>query len=468
MNPAFIFRRHFKLHSMLGFLLTVRLIAALPAMSQIHQGGTVEGYITALHPPDGLDVNRVYLTTNALTVYGRIGGPKPNTDDPIRDELGIGTYVRVLESAGSSGKTMVASVVLVRDDRNKPLEGFGLIDKVISATSEPLLQADGYRIRVTGDTKVSFHGDLKSIAEVGTNTWVKYAGKYDESGLLIATRAEFYSARHQKSPTDQQSLALARMMQTYLEPGAGIRQDSLIDGDGRIASMHTKVRYGDFNGYCTWHKIPADEALQERVRRVGMNVIPAFQRQLAEDDPQKISFRFYAVDESRIRSDIFCGRGLVLVPKQAVERLKNDDQLAAVLADGVAFELQMHSARLLAEYGDLLGIEIAGVVASEWVPGVDLATYVGASVVKHEIWLRMQEQRGRMVLAMMAEAGYDPWQAPDAWRLLEAKHLPGDLGTLQYPSRSGYQLGILNLEYRRFNKASQSTPEGSSSISIQP
>ena len=113
MNPPFIFRRHFHLHLMLGFLLAVRLIVALPAMAQIRDGGTVEGYITALHTPDGFDVNRVYLTTTALTLFGRIGGSTPNTDNPIRDALGIGTYVRILESTNSSGKTMVASVVLV-------------------------------------------------------------------------------------------------------------------------------------------------------------------------------------------------------------------------------------------------------------------------------------------------------------------------------------------------------------------
>ena len=65
-----------------------------------------------------------------------------------------------------------------------------------------------------------------------------------------------------------------------------------------------------------------------------------YQKQLAADDPSKIQFQFYAIDEPKIRSDVFCNEGLVLVPRQVVQRLKNDDQLAAVLADGVAFGLQ--------------------------------------------------------------------------------------------------------------------------------
>jgi hypothetical protein len=59
----------------------------------------------------------------------------------------------------------------------------------------------------------------------------------------------------------------------------------------------------------------------------------------------------------------------------------------------------------------------------------------------------MEEQRGRVALSLMEDAGYDPWQAPEAWRLLEPKKLPADLNSLKYPNRSGYQLGILNLQY---------------------
>ena len=36
-------------------------------------------------------------------------------------------------------------------------------------------------------------------------------------------------------------------------------------------------------------------------------------------------------------------------------------------------------------------------------------------------------------MALLADGGYDPWEAPEAWRLLAPKHLPNDLGSLKYP-----------------------------------
>jgi hypothetical protein len=77
-------------------------------------------------------------------------------------------------------------------------------------------------------------------------------------------------------------------------------------------------------------------------------------------------------------------------------------------------------------------------------------------VVKHEIGRKMEEQRGRVALSLMADAGYDPWQAPEAWRLLAPKEPAKDPSKLKYPDRAGYQLEILNLQYKR-KAASEAT-----------
>jgi hypothetical protein len=132
-----------------------------------------------------------------------------------------------------------------------------------------------------------------------------------------------------------------------------------------------------------------------------------------------------------------------------VERLATDDLLAAVLAEGVAFGLQQQSAKLITEYHAILGAGLAAEVGLLAVPGGFLAADFGTSIAVNRIDLRMQEQRGRMALAMMADAGYDPWQAPEAWRLLGPKRVPARGDTLKYPNRSGYQLGILDRQYSK-------------------
>ena len=409
-------------------VISVGLAVAMRADAQATQGLAVEGYITSVHLPAGFDVNRIHVTVTSQTRFGQTSDKTPSIDSPMRAEVQMGAFVQVIGTKAGDG--VHADEVLFRDDPDKKLDGFGEIDTVIRRGAEPVLQADGFRIRVTSAAKVSYHGDLKSLDDVDTGIWIRYKGKRDKTAEVVATRAEFFAPRKGNAKEARVNFAALRAYQDE----SGFSKPQLLDADGRLMSLHTKVRYSDAGGYCGWHTVPADLELQQRVRRVGALVIPSFQRQLASGDPGKIPFRFYAVDEKKIRSDIFCNDGLILVPRQVVGRLKNDDQLAALLADGVAFYLQVRSARVLAEYRDLLGIEVAGYVASAFAPGVDLATDVGVGVMQHEIEIKMQEQRGRMALALMKDAGYDPWQAPEAWRLLAPKELPKDPDS-RWPSR---------------------------------
>lgn len=425
-------------------LSTYFLASSASCAGQDQGGFAVDGYITAVSSPNGFDVNGTHVTTSAETVYGLIGDKTPHHDSPLQDAVKVGAYVRVAGSTEKQSKTATASAVYFRDDWDKKLAGFGVIDKVIEAGPEPLYEADGYRIRIASGTESRFSKGLNAQADVGTNTWVKYEGKRNETGELVATRAEFVPARQGKiKPIPQQDSMPS--------------QDSLIDANGKLESLRTKVRLSDAGGPCGWHRVPADKALQERVLRVGLSVVPAYQKQLPDDSPSKIHFRFYAVDDVKIRSEIVCNvgfvatpsnLGLVLVPKQVVERLGSDDELAAVMADGVAFNMQQQSARLIAEWRELFGAEAAGGIAEAFVPGFNFANEIGVDILAHKIEMRMEEQRGRVALALMTDAGYDPWQAPEAWRLLAPKNLPSDVSAVKYPSRSGYQLGILNLQYR--------------------
>lgn len=167
-------------------------------------------------------------------------------------------------------------------------------------------------------------------------------------------------------------------------------------------------------------------------------------------DPWKIPFRFYVVDEPKIRFEIGCNAGLILIPRQVVKRLANDDQLAAVIAQGVAGSLQLQESRLMLRYRDLLfsTVDIAAFFPAG-LPGALLSADVGGGIYAHEMQRALEEQRGRIALSFLADAGYDPWQAPEAWRLLEPKRPPTSTDSLKYPSHSGYLLGVLYLQYNK-------------------
>jgi len=409
------------------------------AYTQELRGVEVQGYTTVAHPSSGFDVNGEHVATSPATRYKLMGGKMNLIDIPARLPQ-VGDYVWVVGSFDGQTGIAKAKTLIFRNDLNERLTGFAVIEKLIPGGAETVFEADGYHVRIVATTETSFRGDLKGIADVGANTWVRYTGKRDKSGVLLATKATFVPGKLKATKDDV--VGLGREQMRFEAPDLANKRDG-------------RVNLEMFGG---WRTVPADRELQERIGRVGMSVVPDYQKAMAEGDPHKIQFRFYGIYDEGLRAE-FCSSqsGLILIPRQAVERLKNDSQLAAVLADGVAFTLQHQATRLSADVRIWLG-EAAGDAAlaamSPWL-AIDAAfgeVLTGAHPnTKDQILAR--EQRERIALALMADAGYDPWQAPEAWRLLGPKRLPSDLNSLKYPDFSGYQLSILSLQYSGIHTA---------------
>jgi hypothetical protein len=141
-----------------------------------------------------------------------------------------------------------------------------------------------------------------------------------------------------------------------------------------------------------------------------------------------------------------------------LKRLKSDDQLAAVLADGIADSLQRDGARLTLGQGLTLGLETAAHLAALTGPGPFLGGEAVSEALKREMASRVEQGRDRIALQLMADAGYDPWQSPEAWRLLAAKgHSPTN-GALKYPRRSQYQLVFLRQQYSPYTPPAPQEP----------
>jgi hypothetical protein len=85
--------------------------------------------------------------------------------------------------------------ISVRDDTGSKLTGIGVIDKIVTPDSEPVFRADGYLIRITSTTQLTFTSDLNSLSNISTNSWIHFEGKRDKSGILIATKASFLPAK---------------------------------------------------------------------------------------------------------------------------------------------------------------------------------------------------------------------------------------------------------------------------------
>jgi len=435
-------------------------LACLPSAILHTQAPPVHGYITAVHPPDGFDVNGEHVITTAETQYGLIGMKNLTDNGPMRDALHIGAWVEVSGGYDRKAKTVAARMVLFRDDRDNRLNGLGVIDHVISTAPELVFAADGYRIRVTAATEVKFPRDVKSAADVYAGMWVLYEGKMGQDGLLVASKARFVSTDHPKAKSEKAPSGSSAPAATSQPP---------LNTSGRtevqIAVSETEVQIGDDT-----YRVSKDHALQSRVSQIGLNLVPTSILVLPVNDPAKIHFSFIAVDNGAHEVLTFPdSKGLILVPAQLAARFKNDDQLAAVLADGIAYSLQLQAPTVI-QFNRTTLAEAAGLAAAGLVPYGYLAAGAAGSVYSHEMKRALQEQRGRVALQLMADAGYHPWQAPEAWRLAASGKLPTDTSTLKYPERSGYQFAILNLMYKKFapTNATASGPTANSGASGKP
>ena len=325
---------------------------------------------------------------------------------------------------------------------DQKLSGLAIVVRVASIAEDPLFHADGYRIRVQAGTVTAFPGSLKRLADVQPGDWVRFEGVRDDTGVLVARKAEFFPSGSRKSLT-----AMGPRKVKHAPDYQPVTRDGLLDADGHFVNLRAKVRFSNAGGPCGWHRVAADPPLQERVERIGMRLVPEFQKQLPLESPSRIPFRFYAVADDKVRSVFACNVGLVLVPKNVVERLQNDDQLADVLADAVAFNLERQLVTITKL--DLVagGSEVAAFISLGFPAGYIAGEFV-EGLVGREAQIRLQRELARMALQLAADAGFDPWQAPEAWRLLEPKDPPGDIQSLDFTREGNYQLGILKMQYK--------------------
>ncbi len=288
---------------------------------------------------------------------------------------------------------------------DQPILGEGLIDRVIAGGAEPVFRADGYTFRVTAQTALHLNNRLTKLGDVSTGVWARFEGQPDATGTIVATKARFLKFRQSKHKPDPVTVQI-----TMFPP------DSKIDAYKGFATGEKEFPPDDEGGWCGWYPVERDDALQEHIRQVGMSVVPQFERDLADEDSGRIPFRFYAVEGTEMHTVIFCPKGLILLPMTAMRRLHGDDELAAVLAEGVAGEMGA-GVTLLPSFTDAfqgaaLAVELSGTVAG-------LAGGIAGGVVSAAVDARrMEHARARMALALMADAGYDPHQAAEAWRLL--------------------------------------------------
>jgi len=314
------------------------------------------------------------------------------------------------------------------------IEGSAVIDAMPArdaATPERggvLVQADGFQILIDKSTQVKWVPPVDSFDKIGPGEWIEYKGKFDNSGVLLAT-----SAKLTVNYVTTSELALES--RDEFDPTAV--PASKKQGSLGVALIGIDPR-----------KLPSynDPEMQARVNEIGNRLVPAYQRSLPDGDIRKITFRFQLVDTPLMRDALTLSNGLILVPRQVVERMQNDSQLATVLADNIACALERQEYRL----SPSSGVTSAAIFALEVSDPFGLGIAEAAKMQTYVL-----NQSGRVSLTLLHDAGYDIYQAPRAWWRLA----PADVSQLPLtpaPERAVYLYQMLGALWGHRSAAAES------------
>lgn len=400
------------------------------------------GYVTRVASNTDFDVNGYRVLCSPRTMS--------SVKNPAGKELGnegcpalapyVGEPMTINGSLERKKRTVVARRIVGHPAPPSDVSGEAVIDALpprseaqaaaAAAAGTLLIRADGYRILLTGATEIAWSGQVQALGDVRPGDWIQYWGRLDNFGLLVATNARI--ARDSISVREEK----LRTKSEY-DPAA-------VPADAKQNETE-KLLFGQYNA----RNFPPykNPAMQARVDAIGNKLIPAYQRALPDSDPAKIHFRFQLVNAKQLRDAWALPSGIILVPRQVVDRMENDSQLAAVLADSIARTLEKEQyrdqrAERAAKISSFDNLTAFAFVA---LPPAEAASWiVGRGALKH-LAVKELEQSSRESLALLHDAGYDIDQAPVAWWLLLQ---PKPLVRPSLQAHPAYLYRILGEEWR--------------------
>lgn len=389
------------------------LIAA--AASCYGQDGTepvADGYVTRVTSASDFDVNGVRVIVTSATKYYLQSGNKTRSSASANDvHLHVGEPAQVFGKL-QKNRTFTASELRFRPNEPREVSGAAVIDAILPASSgnadDHLVRADGYRVLISTNTRTIFTPPLTATSAYGTNVWIKFHGTQRLDGVVVADMATLQA--NTINGGEEKFLSKREYNPASVDPNA--KQNSLSKA---FLGLDPK-------------RIPPyqDATMQARVEEIGAKLVPRYQRELPDNDPAKIDFRFQVVDQKKWNDAMALPSGIILIPHQVVERMENDSQLATVLADNIACVLEKQTLRLRPTVHKMTAAGLLGGVGGAFVPGLGIATSAAGSAVNDKLMHQNQDQSGRVSLSLLHDAGFDIHEAPMAWWRLASPLNPLD------------------------------------------
>lgn len=382
---------------------------------------TITGFVTSAASRSDFDVNAFPVRCGNQTETTAYAGRRSRIHGCPLNIPYVGEQVRISGSFDKKDRALTAKEIDFAEPAHGTASGSAVIDaQPVSDPASPhddsfLVRADGYRILITDKALIVWDPPLHSLIDVKAGDWIHYEGTRRPDGTVAAEKVRLTR------------IAVSGGEQTF-------RFKSDYDPSRVPASAKQNVLHKVFLGEDYKNIPPArDPVMQGRVETIGKELIPAFQRNLASTDPAKIDFRFQVTDDPKWREVTPLPSGIILIPRQAIERMKNDSQLAAILASSIAASLERGPFRMR----KAVDATTTAAYLAYWPAGVGIGDAANAAARR-----KQEEQSDRVSLWLMHDAGYDIDQAPIAWWLLASKE-PKPISEITLPGRSANLYRIL-------------------------
>jgi len=188
--------------------------------------------------------------------------------------------------------------------RKKKCECKGML---YAGLSDPMLQPGQYFIEVKGEKKL---------------------GGYVEAEEVDICRNTFSAAD--------------RELRKAVEDGYrdnGLKE--IMAPQGTFGSLHSKLYNGQIKIGQYSYKLVDDIKIQGYVNMVGERLIPEYQLNMRSDDPNKIFFRFFVIDNPVPNAFAF-PNGMIFIHTGLIDIMENEAQLATVLGHEIAHVTHEH------------------------------------------------------------------------------------------------------------------------------
>jgi hypothetical protein len=389
------------------------LCLAVAAYAQDQQPVPVlSGYVTRLASAYDFDVNAIHILCGPDTLVESKSGNLSYAGCSAV-QLTLGEAVDVYGHSKKKLNAIVATRIDFKPLTRDGISGYAVIDAVAATGSTTpgaiQIRADGYPILITANTAVTFNPPLNSRSDIMTNVWVDYDAVPGPGRAFVAQSAKF----SQNFITDREDAMRAK---TDYDP-------SVVPLNANPDTVAVAVGLGpDPKRIPPW----PDATMQIRLNSIGQRLIPDYQKRLPASDPSKINFRFQLTDGERWPWVIALPSGVILVPNRIVERMQNDSQLAAILADAIACALEKQTYRMRIANAATSAASVASWAAIVPVIGTPaLLAGIGGGTSQAIIVRKEEHQSGLVSLDLLHDAGYDLSQAPIArWLLASRKPKP--------------------------------------------